>query len=300
MNKSKTALILVLMLCIALTLSACTGGKTSGADPSDNNSTTETTESAAETENTAAEQPSASESTAELIDTSDKIIMTINVPDDTPVADSNGKIPGSDAVTDVVRQTVNYGRFYQNSAVVVLSPVEWIVLDEQDGYTLLMTRQVIASYGWVNQGRDDITWAETDLRQWLDNEFYNTAFSEEERENMALFRATQPQNPRYETPAGEETIDTVSLLSYQELVKYMPTELERKTTPTDYAVSLGCYQNTDGDSAWWLRSPGPAPNVPEHLATWGNLGARTHYTDDYIIGVRPVIWVSTEYLGSVN
>ena len=43
MKKSKTALIIVLMLCMALTLSACTGGKTSGADTSGNNSTTENT-----------------------------------------------------------------------------------------------------------------------------------------------------------------------------------------------------------------------------------------------------------------
>ena len=297
MNKSKTALILVLILCIALTLSACTGGKTSGADTSGSNSTTE---SAAETENTSAEEPSASETTAELIDTSDKTIMTIDVPADTPVADSNGEIPGADAVSDIARQTVIFGNYYQDSAGAELTPVEWIVLDEQDGYTLLMTKQIIASMGWVNEGRNDITWAETDLRRWLDNEFYNTAFSEEERENMALFRATQPQNPRYDTPAGEETIDTVSLLSYQELIKYMPTDLERKTKPTDYAAKQGCYLNPDGDSAWWLRSPGPTATVPEHLASWGNLGARTHYIDDYTIGVRPVIWVSTEYLGSVN
>ena len=80
----------------------------------------------------------------------------------------------------------------------------------------------------------------------------------------------------------------------------MPTDLERKTKPTDYAAQQGCYLNPDGDSAWWLRSPGPTATVPEHLASWGNLGARTHYIDDYTIGVRPVIWVSTEYLGSVN
>lgn len=144
MNKSKTALILVLILCIALTLSACTGGKTSGADTSGSNSTME---SAAETENTSAEEPSASETTAELIDTSDKTIMTIDVPADTPVADSNGEIPGADAVSDIARQTVIFGNYYQDSAGAELTPVEWIVLDEQDGYTLLMTKQLIASMG---------------------------------------------------------------------------------------------------------------------------------------------------------
>ena len=145
---SNRSLIIVLMLCMALTLSACTGGKASGADTSGNNSTTE---------NTSAEESSVSETTAELIDTSDKTIMTIDVPADTPVADSNGEIPGADAVSDIARQTVIFGNYYQDSAGAELTPVEWIVLDEQDGYTLLMTKSIIASMGWVKEGRNDIT-----------------------------------------------------------------------------------------------------------------------------------------------
>ena len=230
----------------------------------------------------------------------DKVIMTIDIPDNTPIADANGEIPGADAKSDVVRETVTFGNFFQNSAGSEKAPIVWIVLDEKDGYTLLMTKQIVASYGWVNQGRDGITWAESDLRQWLGNDFVQEAFSPEEQEHMALFRATQPQNPRYGTPAGEETIDMASLLSYQELIKYMPTDLERKTNPTAYAIRQGCYLNPDGDSAWWLRSPGPSAAVPEHLASWGNLGARTHYIDDESIGVRPVIWVQSDYLKSIN
>lgn len=117
---------------------------------------------------------------------------------------------------------------------------------------------------------------------------------------MALFHAVQPQNPRYDTPAGEPTADTVSLLSYQKLIHYMPTDKERRTSPTEYAIQQGCYQNPEGDSAWWLRSPGPSAAVPEHLASWGNLGARTHYIDDASIGVRPVIWVDSTYLAEVQ
>lgn len=60
------------------------------------------------------------------------------------------------------------------------------------------------------------------------------------------------------TPAGDATVDPVTLLSYQELIKYMPTDAERKTKPTEYAISMGCYLNPDGDAAWWLRSPGSA------------------------------------------
>ncbi len=226
----------------------------------------------------------------------DTVVMTVDIPDNIPVADENGKIPSSDDISTVNRDVVLFGNFYQDTAGNELTPIEWLVLDEKDGYSLLLSKQIIASLGWVNEGRNDITWAETDLSQWLDNEFFNTAFKEDEQGAIASYDVTQPQNPRYDTPAGEPTIDKVSLLSYQELIKYMPTDLERKAAPTAYAQALGCYQNVDGDSAWWLRSPGPIPTVPEHLASWGNLGARTHYTDDSTIGVRPAIWVETSAL----
>lgn len=236
---------------------------------------------------------------AAAVKSDDRKVMTINIPEKTPTADSNGEIPGADATSNVQRKTVTFGRYYQDNAK-ELKPLEWIVLDEQDGYTLLMTKQIIASKGWVNKGRDDVTWAESDLRQWLDMDFYNTAFSDEEQSHMASFCAVQPQNPRYDTPAGKETVSPVSLLSYQELIHYMPTDFERRTQPTTYAVQQGCYLNPEGDSAWWLRSPGPTPTLPEHLASWGNLGARAHYIDDNSIGVRPVIWVNSAYLAEVN
>ena len=229
-----------------------------------------------------------------------KKVLDIDIPETIPVADSNGKIPTSDDVSTVKRQTVTFGSYYQDKDGQKKTPLQWFVLEEKDGYSLLLSKNIIASKGWVEQGRKDTTWKEADLRLWLDSKFYLAAFSENERNQMGLFHSVQPQNPRYTTPAGEETVDNVALLSYQELIHFMPTEQERKAKPTDYAIAQGCYQNTDGDSAWWLRSPGPKANVPEHLASWGNLGARTHYIDDNIIGVRPAIWVKTDYLKSVN
>ena len=229
-----------------------------------------------------------------------KKIITIDIPEEIPVADVNGEILGSKEISSVRRKVVFFGNYYQNKSSIERSPVEWLILDEKDGYTLLMSKQILASKGWVNKGRNDITWAETDLRQWLNNDFYNTAFSSGEQNQMALFNSVQPQNPRYKTPAGKATVDFVSILNYQELIHYMPTNLERRTKPTDYAIQQGCYLNPEGDSAWWLCSPGPTATLPEHLASWGNLGARDHYIDDYTIGVRPVIWVNSEYLSSVN
>ena len=289
MKDYKGIIMITISLCVMMAFSACA-----------NNNTVATTDVKLTTENIALVETTnvvkETEANNISINTADKKVMTIDVPADTPIADDNGKYPGSEDRRDVNRKVVTFGNYFQDASGNAKKPLDWIVLDEKEGYSLLLTKDVVYSMGWVRDGVEGLTWAETDLRKWLDEDFYNAAFSENEKNNMAVFNATQPQNPRYNTPAGEATVDYVSLLSYQELIKYMPTEFERKTKPTAYAVANGNYVNTDGDSAWWLRSPGPESNIPEHLATWGNLGARTHYVNDYIIGVRPAIWVNSEYL----
>ena len=211
-KRKRTSLWAIALACVLL-LSAC--GKAAPAHTTASESSPPASAQSVPSGSESETIPVRQEDAPVNIDIGDGVIMTISVPEDTPVADSSGEIPGANGTSNVVREVVTFGSFYQDAEGNELRPIEWLVLDEQDGYTLLLTRQIIASMGWVNTGRDDITWAETDLRQWLDSEFYNTAFSEEEQANMALFNATQPQNPRYDTPAGEATVDYVSLLSYQ-------------------------------------------------------------------------------------
>lgn len=66
-------------------------------------------------------------------------LMTISIPETTPVADSNGEIPGSGETPAAERQTVVFGSYAQGPKGEA-KPLEWIVLDEEDGYTLLMTK----------------------------------------------------------------------------------------------------------------------------------------------------------------
>lgn len=284
----KKKAVLILACTMMMGLGACGMG---GADAAN------TSESTAGGASQKSEDGQASDAESVYDASSDgRPVMKIRISEEIPAADSDGEIPGADGTPDTKRDTVTFGNFYQDTDGKKMTPVKWIVLDEQNGYSLLMTDQIIASKGWMEKENKGSTWAETDLRRWLDQDFYNAAFSDEEKSHMALFDAVQPQNPRYKTPAGKATVDPVSLLSYQELIRYMPTDGERKTKPTDYAIEEGCYQNPDGDAAWWLRSPGPEANIPEHLASGGNLGARTHYIDDSTIGVRPVIWVESGYI----
>ena len=193
------------------------------------------------------------------------------------------------------KATVLFGKYYQDNEGQMLSPVEWNVLDEKGGKTLLITAKTIDSKPF-HQKRKAVTWDRCDLRQWLNGAFLQTAFTDEEQSAIAVTDLPAVKNPRFDTPVGKATRDKVFLLSYEECLRYMPTDADRKNFPTEYAVAQGCYVNTDGHAAWWLRSNGMNKTEPEHLATWGNFSLRHHHVDDPIIGDRPAVWVNTEYL----
>ena len=192
-------------------------------------------------------------------------------------------------------KVVYFGKYPQGKTDATPSPIEWMVLDEKDGNTLLVTAKVIDSKPFHNQ-QIPVTWDNCDLRTWLNREFYNIAFSPEEQSAIASSEVTADKNPRFDTPVGKTTQDKVFLLSYQECLNYMPQDKDRKCFPTEYAISRGCYINTDGHAAWWLRSNGMSETEPEHLATWGNFSLRHHYVDDPILGDRPAIRVNSAYL----
>ena len=74
------------------------------------------------------------------------------------------------------------------------------------------------------------------------------------------------KNPEYNTSPGNTTVDKIFLLSIDEAQKYLPSDEERKCTPTNYASSQGgattIRSTSNGNSTcwWWLRSPGIEQN----------------------------------------
>ena len=104
-------------------------------------------------------------------------------------------------------------------------PIEWIPVDKIDGKYLLIARDAL-DYMRFDSENKSVTWAECNLREWLNGEFYNTAFTEEERAAICDF--TDPE-------LG--TTDKVFLLSLDE--SKLIFGLDRYVDGTDYAKSKG-------------------------------------------------------------
>lgn len=59
------------------------------------------------------------------------------------------------------------------------------------------------------------------LREWLNEEFYNSAFSNSEKEQILSVTVPADKNPEYDTNSGNDTEDKIFLLSVSEAKKYL-------------------------------------------------------------------------------
>ena len=156
---------------------------------------------------------------------------------------------------------ITLGNYPQTKAGNDNTPIEWLVL-ESDGETALLISRYALDCKPYNEEFEDTTWETCTLRGWLNNEFFNKAFSTEEKQYILQSDVSADKNPKYSTNPGNATKDNVFLLSIVEANKYFKSDDARKCAPTDYAIQQGAYTSdsykVEGRKAcwWWLRSPG--------------------------------------------
>ena len=155
---------------------------------------------------------------------------------------------------------------------------EWLVMEERDGKTLLLMKEVLEmrTYHAVLEATD---WESCTLRAWLNGAFYSS-LPEADRARIAETTLNNGDNAEYSTKAGKTTKDHVFLLSLAEAGLYFRDNASRIAR--------------QGGSVkfWWLRSPGLEPMLAATVTSDGSLGyagSGVNYTNR---GVRPAVWVT--------
>ena len=146
-------------------------------------------------------------------------------------------------------------------------PLKWRVLDPCEGY--VMCNSIIDSQPYQNFVYDNgdglcynskdcenyaMDWATSSLRQWLNDDFYNTAFSEEEKAQIGIsnLENKSPDNSKYD---GKNTKDKIFPLSEPDTLnsaygfKRSGYDDARKLKSTDYARCQG-----EAGSSWRVRT----------------------------------------------
>ena len=207
-------------------------------------------------------------------------------------------------------------------------PIKWRVLDPSTGLIMCDTAidsQAFNNYIWCGIGSlssssefygDEAhtyyasNYAKSSIRAWLNKDFYNTAFSSDQKSNIVstTLDNSSTYSSAYDAPA---TTDKIFLLSYSDSINssygfsssYSDYDTARQLKSTDYAKCQGCYQNTSnsypGNCRWWLRSPF-YDNVASEIDFDGDSGHDSYVYQTYR-GVVPALRLSnlkSDYTGS--
>lgn len=179
--------------------------------------------------------------------------------------------------------------------------IEWQIISASDDAYLLISKYGLV-YKPFQEDNSGSTWEKSSLRSWLNNEFVNDCFSQEEQQYIYVSQIRNDNNPSYYTDGGSVTQDRVFCISVDESIKYFDGPEDRIARPTEYAISTfkGQEAHRDGDY-WWLRTPGhtntEVMNVRGYGSDSGEAGS-VNYFGSHVYGngvmVRPAMWIKAE------
>lgn len=226
-----------------------------------------------------------------------------------------------------VGSVITFGSYEQdNDLTNGKEPIEWYVLDKSGGQMLLVSVKILDNqiYGVYDSG---VSWETCTLRNWLNNDFYNAAFSVNEKMLIADSYVVNANNPHYGTSAGNDTIDKVFCLGFGELETYFHIDSRNRVNmsweeyskycynqdhrilaaPTEYAHANKAYLLTPmgawlhpwdisyatGSGQWWLRSPGYHINYAACVDIGGGVDTLGRSVGSLPgMGVRPALRVA--------
>lgn len=193
-----------------------------------------------------------------------------------------------------VGDTIQFGTYEQDGANETnAEPISWQVLDIQDGKALVISKYALNSKRFNDSNRDTY-WELCALREWLNNEFINDAFSPHEQEKILTTQVTADENPDYTINLGNTTNDKIFLLSIAEAEKYFPfNDLSGGScTPTQIAIDNYAVVGDLGKCSWWLRTSGSH----QDLCAYVNENGYVNSSGDMVVctgyGIRPAMWIS--------
>lgn len=187
--------------------------------------------------------------------------------------------------------------------------IEWRVIDADDenGKVLLLSEYGLDAKPYHEELSFDIKWEDCTLRQWLNHEFYEDAFTDEEQEKILL--STSEGFPKYNSRVfgsknydrlERETEDYVFLLSYTEVHQYISgmhgdeSDPGRLCYPTEYAKSNTDMKLYNDACGWWLcagiRGYEGKRHKPMVVSVHGGISPE-EYVDSGKYAVRPAMWI---------
>lgn len=213
-----------------------------------------------------------------------------------------------------VGDIVQVGTYEQDGDTETEDPIYWDVLDKDADSILLISHDVIG-YQRFSDSYNCVVWEDSQIRTWLNEEFYTDAFDKETQARIKESVLKNPSIAGYVTGADEsiwesrgDTTDRIFLLSWKEMEKYYGHKLPKAEAllckPSEAVLQR--YEEIKqqrirekvpfGESApdvtegisWMLRSTGKSQN---QISIIRGDGYYSQCMADYYQGVRPAMWI---------
>lgn len=186
-----------------------------------------------------------------------------------------------------------------NSYWFKFEPIKWLVLNYDEyikGKPLTVIADKVLNVIPFNFAEmDGNLWETSLIRDWLNKGFYSDAFTSTKQDKVIL--EVEKLNNNFDSESdgvGDTTKDSIWLLSKDELMKYFPTEEDRKCRPTDFALAnnVMVWSESAGDtnqfSYWWLRTAAITDQrYVKGVRPYGEIYDNLNELND--CGVRPVM-----------
>ncbi len=192
-----------------------------------------------------------------------------------------------------VGDTIYFGTYEQdNNLSNDKEEIEWKVLEKDENGRMLVISKYALDCRNYHSSVKQTTWENSDVRNWLNNDFYSVAFSSSEKSAIKTVTNENSGNADFNVNGGNKTSDKIFLLSIDEAKRYLPNNIDRMCQATKYAESKGTeLDSLTHNCRWWLRSPGSTLYSAASVKIDGfilNMGTPVSVDKAFI---RPVMWI---------
>lgn len=168
-------------------------------------------------------------------------------------------------------------------------PIIWKVLEIRNSKALFISEFCLENLPYHLENIPEITWENCTLRKWLNNDFYETAFSSDEKLKISEETIINGANTEFKISGGRNTQDKVFLLSVDEVNEYFKDDNARRANATEFIISKDVLIAKNKLCDWWLRSIGGFTFTAATVVANGTVFTMGSPVYSVEYGVRPVI-----------
>ena len=193
-------------------------------------------------------------------------------------------------------KTFLFGRYEQEDEKEGEEPIEWVVLAKEDDRMLVISKYGLHAQPY-NLSGEKTFWNSSSIRNWLQDEFYEYAFSEDEKPHILLTENDVDHDTDAKSYQGYDSSDYVFLLSVTEFNEHIKNNSsvspdDRYCEPVPNISDKVEKVNNPRYCWWWLRTTamdgGNAYSINcDKTINYGNRNVSRPQG-----AVRPAMWIS--------